>query len=106
VNNDIVAKECTFGSHLELVIAIAQLPSSLWFILVGLEHWVEGGNEFVEWIFYDIAVKHEGNTNNNIYYIVIILILNEMHINTIYGCNENQYDHTSTTESGYLRPDE
>ena len=29
-----------------------------------------------------------------------------MRINTIYGCNENQYDHTSTTESGYLRPDE
>jgi hypothetical protein len=100
VNADIVAlaNECTFGSHpviVCIVIAIAQLPGSVWFILGGLEHGVKGRNEFIEWISYDIAVKHDGN-NNNIYYIVIILILNEMHINTIYGCNETHVHHEST----------
>jgi hypothetical protein len=70
-NADIVAvaNECTFRRHpviVRIVIAIAQLPGSGWVVLGGLEHWMKGGNKFVEWIAYDINVKHDDNNNNNI----------------------------------------
>ena len=81
-----VANERAFRSHSAVVIvvvAIAQLPC-LWFALVGLglEHWMKWGNEFFElgcivvWVseHYDAMI---------IIYNEHVIILNEMHINTI-----------------------
>ena len=80
------ANERAFGSHSAVVIviiAIAYLPC-LWFALVGLglEHWMKGGNKFFELggIVVWVNVKHDAMM---IIYYEHVIILNEMHINTI-----------------------
>ena len=82
-----VANERAFGSHSAVVIvvvAIANRPCLFRIICgLGLEHWMKGGNEFfelggiVDWV----NVKHDDAMM--IIHYAYVIILNEMHINTI-----------------------
>ena len=93
MKSDVVANERAFGSHsvvFIVIIAIANRPCLFRIICgLGLEHWMKGGNEFFELGGIVVWVSEHDAMMMMIYYEHVI-ILNEMHINTICECKETR----------------